>query len=410
MVVVEKKQEKFKVQFACFWLVFLAAASLRVTITSLGPVMNVIADSLSLSSAIVSFLMTIPVICMGIFALLASPLSHRFGMERVITLSLLLIGISTITRSYFESTFFLFFSSFLMGAGIAIAGPLLSGYVKNHFKEKSGIGMIFYTCGISISGILGTLSSTILNQNLGWGWANTLQFWAVPILIVSGIWAAFYLFKRSANSHGQSGATKSQLIRPKMPWNKPRAWMLVACFGLQSGLFFTNVAWLLPFLIEKGVTIFHANMLFNISIFNGLIGGFLIPVLVIRLGLKQTSIGASIIVITCVLILLLGGNNLPLLYITISIYGMLVTSGLFAVAMMLPFNEVDDGNSIASWTAMMLFGGYCFASFIPTLLGLLYDFTGTYFTVFIGYLVNSVLLGLIFCVFFRKKADVTVAS
>lgn len=408
MVVAESKSENFRVQFACFWLVFLAAASLRVTITSLGPVMNVISESLDLSSAVVSFLMTIPVICMGVFALFATPLSHRFGMERIITLSLILIGISTITRSYFENTFLLFSSSFLMGAGIAVAGPLLSGYVKNHFKEKSGVGMIFYTCGISISGILGTLSSTILNQNLGWGWASTLQFWALPILMVSGIWAAFYLFK-STGSKGKASSLH-QMPKPKMPWNKPRAWMLVACFGLQSGLFFTNVAWLLPFLLEKGLSTFHANMLFNISIFNGLIGGFLIPVLVIRVGLKQTSIGAAMIVIACVLILLFGSNNLPLLYITISIYGMLVTSGLFAVAMMLPFNEVDDGNAIASWTAMMLFGGYCFASFIPTLLGLLYDFTGTYFTVFTGYLLNAILLGLIFGIFFRKKRTATCTA
>ena len=89
---------------------------------------------------------------------------------------------------------------------------------------------------------------------------------------------------------------------------------------------------------------------------------------------------------------------------------MLVTSGLFAVAMMLPFNEVDDGNAIASWTAMMLFGGYCFASFIPTLLGLLYDFTGTYFTVFTGYLLNAILLGLIFGIFFRKKRTATCTA
>lgn len=398
-----QKQQNFKVPFACFWLVFLAAASLRLTITSLGPVMSVISESLDLSSAIVSFLMTIPVVCMGVFALFASPLSHRFGMEKVITMSLFLIGLSTITRSYFENTFLLFFSSFVMGAGIAVAGPLLSGYVKNHFREKSGIGMIFYTCGISISGILGTLSSTILNQHWGWGWASTLQFWAIPILVISGIWATFYLFQHKTVPNSDQGVQQPISVRPKMPWSKPRAWMLVACFGLQSGLFFTNVAWLLPFLLEKGISTSHANILFNVSIFNGLIGGFLLPVLVIRLGLKRTSLGAILIVILCVLILLFGGNNLPMLYITISVYGMLVTSGLFAVAMMLPFNEVDDGNSIASWTAMMLFGGYCFASLIPTSLGLLYDLTGTYFTVFVGYLLNACLLAVIFYLFFRKK-------
>lgn len=391
-----EQQKEYMVPIACFWLVFLAASSLRVTLTSLGPVMSDIAADLELSSAVVSFLVTIPIVCMGIFALAAAPLSNRFGLERAITGSLFLIAISTITRSYFENSFLLFFSSFLMGIGIAIAGPLLSGYVKNHFKKRSNIGMIFYTFGISISGVLGSLSSSVLNQYLGWDWSITLEFWALPILIISGIWAAFYLLKSQESTLGNAP-------KAKMPWSQPRAWMLVACFGLQSGLFYTNVAWLLPFLTEKGVSSFHANALLNLSIFNGLIGGFLVPVVVIRMGLKFTSISAISIVITGIIFLLFGSNNVIFLYVVIAILGCLVSSGLFALAMLMPFYEVDDGSAVASWTAMMLFGGYCFAAFIPTVLGLLYDLTGTYSTIFYGYLFNACVLLAVFLYFFRKK-------
>ncbi|PWD87609.1 CynX/NimT family MFS transporter [Ignatzschineria cameli] len=390
------REKGYRVPLACFWLVFLAAASLRVTLTSLGPVMSDISENLALSSAVVSFLVTIPVICMGIFALIASPLSHRFGLERVITFSLFLIGVSTITRSYFQSTTWLFLSSFLMGIGIAIAGPLLSGYVKHHFKQRSNVGMIFYTLGISISGVLGTMSSSILNHYLHWEWTSTLQFWALPVLFVSAVWAAFYLFRGGAPANQQAP-------KAKMPWNQPRAWMLVACFGLQSGLFYTNVAWLLPFLLEKGIDQFHANTLLNLSILNGIIGGFLIPIIVIRLGLRMTSLGAILVTILAVVTLLWGGNNLFLLYVTVGILGILVSSGLFALTMLLPFYEVDDGNAVASWTAMMLFGGYCFAAFIPTILGWLYDLTGTYDTVFLGYLLNAILLGIVFYRFFSTK-------
>lgn len=400
MTNIEKKapaEAQYVVPIACFWLVFLATSSLRVTLTSLGPVMSDIAQDLGLSSAVVGFLVTIPIICMGVFALLASPLSNRFGMERVITMSLFLVAISTLTRSYFQSTSLLFFSSFLMGIGIAVAGPLLSGYVKHHFKKRSNIGMIFYTFGISISGVLGSMSSSVLNQYLGWDWSVTLQVWALPILVVSGIWAAFYLFKT-----GESANSKAP--KAKMPWREPRAWMLVACFGMQSGLFYTNVAWLLPFLLEKGIPAFHANALFNLSIFMGIIGGFLVPVIVIRVGLKRTSISAVFIVIACVLTLLIAGNNLVLLYGVVGVLGILVSSGLFSITMLLPFNEVDDGNAVASWTAMMLFGGYCFAAFVPTLLGLLYDLTGTYDAVFVGYLLNASILLCIFIFFFRKKS------
>ena len=55
-----EKQHPY-VPLACFWLVFLAAASLRVTLTSLGPVMSSVAEDMQLSSAVVSFLVTIPI-------------------------------------------------------------------------------------------------------------------------------------------------------------------------------------------------------------------------------------------------------------------------------------------------------------------------------------------------------------
>ncbi len=390
--------DQYKVPIACFWLVFLAAASLRVTLTSLSPVMSNIAESLALSKAVVSFLVTIPIICMGVFALTAAPLSNRFGMERMITISLFLIGVSTITRSYFQSTYLLFASSLLMGIGIAIAGPLLSGYVKRYFKKRSNVGMIFYTFGISISGVLGAMSSSILNQYLGWDWSVTLEFWAAPILIISGVWAVFYLFKNANN-------IVEDAPKAKMPWKEGRAWMLVACFGLQSGIFYTNVAWLLPFLLEKGIGSFHANLLLNLFIFNGVFGGFIIPVTVIKIGLRATSIGAISLVILSILILLFTEHNLFLLYFSIASIGVLVSSGLFAITMLLPFNEVDNGNAIASWTAMMLFGGYCFAAFIPTLLGLLYDLTGSYSAVFYGCLLNAFVLLLFFIAFFRKKRE-----
>ncbi len=88
----------------------------------------------------------------------------------------------------------------------------------------------------------------------------------------------------------------------------------------------------------------------------------------------------------------------------IAVLGSLVSSGLFAIAMLLPFSEVDNGNAVASWTAMMLFGGYCFAALIPTLLGWLYDLTGTYDAIFVGYLLNACMLLIVYLCFFRKKS------
>ncbi|WP_213809941.1 hypothetical protein [Jeotgalicoccus sp. WY2] len=58
-----------------FLLLFVIAAislNLRLGITSVGPLMDTIRTSLSLSNAQASLLTTVPVLCMGIFASLAT--------------------------------------------------------------------------------------------------------------------------------------------------------------------------------------------------------------------------------------------------------------------------------------------------------------------------------------------------
>ncbi len=402
---VEGNEEKgaFKVPLVFFWLVFLAAASLRVTLTSLGSIMEEISRDLALSSGVASLLLTIPVICMGVCALLAKPLSDRIGLERTITLSLFAIAISTFFRTHFDSRFLLFLSSFVMGTGIAIAGPLVSGYVKRHFKSRSGTGMMLYTLGVSASGVLGTLSSWIFTRYLGWSWPSALEFWAIPILLISVFWAFFYLFKQRAHLPVQEAAVN-------LPWGNIKAWLLIACFGLQSGLFYTLVAWLLPFLLEKGVPEVHANILLNISIFNGVLGGVVIPLLLARFGVKFTIYLSSYLVIALLALLLFAGNQLPLLYITIFFLGIFASSGLFAIVMSLPFYEVSSGNAIASWTAMMLFGGYILSAIIPTFFGFLHDLTGAYETVFYGLLVSALVMLFCFYLFLNMKRDNRVSA
>ena len=50
-------------------LIFIAAICLRVSITSIGPVLEVIVAELKLSRAMASLIVTIPVACMGVCAL-----------------------------------------------------------------------------------------------------------------------------------------------------------------------------------------------------------------------------------------------------------------------------------------------------------------------------------------------------
>ncbi|MGG4554659.1 CynX/NimT family MFS transporter [Paenibacillus humicus] len=110
--------------------VFLAALNLRLSINSISPILESIRNELNMSASLASLLTTIPVLCMGIFSPLAAKISGRWGLERVISWSLLLIGAGTLLRFFANSTISLIITALIARAGIASVGPLLFGLLS----------------------------------------------------------------------------------------------------------------------------------------------------------------------------------------------------------------------------------------------------------------------------------------
>ena len=67
---------------------------------------------------------------MGLLAPLAPRLAVRFGLERSIALCLGLIAAALVLRLFGHNAVLLIVTAGLVGAGIAVAGPLLSGFIN----------------------------------------------------------------------------------------------------------------------------------------------------------------------------------------------------------------------------------------------------------------------------------------
>lgn len=382
-----------KIPFHLFLLVFLATACLRVTLTSLGIFIEEISLDLSLSKTMTSLLMTIPTLCMGVCALLATPLSNRFGLETTITLSLLAIAIGTFFRTFLTELPALIFFSFIMGTGIAIVGPLASGFVKKHFGKSISKGMLAYSLGIATSGILGTFITAIVSQYFKIHWTQALFFWAFPIFIITFIWM-FYL--RSFNKAPQ--VKKATSPKAKLPWSNKKAWLSILIFGLQSGGFYSIVAWILPYLSSRNISVTEGQVLLNFMMVTGLVGSFLYPMFLSRYRQELAIYFTGFALISAYLMMIFLVDYSFFLYLAVGLIGFCAT-GAFLLTLVLPFAEVDTGEEVAGWTAMMLFGGYVISSIMPTLLGYIYDVTGSYQNIMVGLLILSVLLLLSFIVF-----------
>src|SRR4051794_11878646 len=108
--------------------VLLIAANLRPPITAVGPLVPVIRADTGLSAAGAGLLTTLPLLAFAAASPLASPAARRVGVERMLWLGLVLIGVGTLVRSA-GSVGAMFAGTAVLGVGIAAGNVLLPGIV-----------------------------------------------------------------------------------------------------------------------------------------------------------------------------------------------------------------------------------------------------------------------------------------
>ena len=157
---------------------FIASLNLRPSINSIAPLLETIRTSLGMNASVASLLTSIPVLCMGLFAPVAVKFSGKWGIERVLGWSLLVIGVGTILRFFTDSTSFLLITAFIAGIGIAFAGPLLPGFIKRHFPKHVPSMIAIYTVALTLGAALSS-SLIVPMQNSMNSWQSALGIWAV---------------------------------------------------------------------------------------------------------------------------------------------------------------------------------------------------------------------------------------
>ena len=120
--------------------VVLIALNLRPVFSSLSVVLPEVMASTGLSATSASALATLPVICLGVFAMIAPWLGRRFGTERMVLACLLMILVGTLLRGT-SSVPLLFAGTALAGIGIAIGNVLLTALVKRDFARQTALMM-----------------------------------------------------------------------------------------------------------------------------------------------------------------------------------------------------------------------------------------------------------------------------
>ncbi|MDH4585213.1 MFS transporter [Pseudomonas sp. BN415] len=344
----------------------LAAINLRPGITSLAPLIERIAHELALSRSLISLTTALPVLCMGLLAPLAPRLAVRFGLERVITVCLVLIGLALLARLGGHASAVLIGSAVAMGAGIAVAGPLLSGFIKRHFHHQMGRVVAWYSLSMTIGGAAGAVLTPPVTQLLGDQWHFGLAFWSLPALLAVLLWLCLPNRAEPSSEAGQGG----------LPWGEPRAWLMTAFFALQAGLFYALTTWLVARYHEAGLSLLRSNSLFSFFMLVGLPSAFILPWMAQRFDNRyQLLLVCGLISTICLGMICFQPTLTPEVWAALLGLGL---SGSFALSLVLPLYEADAPLAVSRWTAMMLFAGYGLGSLTPILAGLGRDLAGNY--------------------------------
>lgn len=343
----------------------LAAINLRPGITSLAPLIERIATELSLSRSFISLTTALPVLCMGLLAPLAPRLALRWGLERTIVLCLGLISLALLARLAAHQSAVLIGSAIALGAAIAVAGPLLSGFIKRYFSGQMGRVVGWYSLGMAIGGAGGAVLTAPATSLFGDAWHLGLAIWALPAALAVLLW--LYLPNQVGSGEAQEGG---------LPWRQPRAWLISGFFALQAGLFYALATWVVARYHETGLSLLRSNSLLSISMLMGLPSSFLLPWLAQRFDARYPLLLAcGALSSLCLAMISFAPTLLPELWALLIGFGL---GGSFALSLVLPLYEAGSPLAVSRWTAMMLFTGYCLACMTPILTGLARDLSGSY--------------------------------
>jgi len=345
--------------------------NLRASITSISPVLKNIQMDLQMTSVVVSLLTALPVFCMGIFAPLAGKLSEKWGIEWTIGLSVLLIGVSTALRLVATFPLFLLVTAILSGIGIAITGPLISGYIKKGFPKYSSTMIGVYSAGMGIGASLSAGLVVPAMHAFHQSWNAALAIWSVFALMGIIVWIP--IIKKSKQS--QESLENSTSQKSRLPWGNRYVWLLMIMFGLQSGVYYSLATWLAPKVQDMGYSDAYAATTVTIFSIMQMICSFIIPILINNsLKRKPWMLLCASSSFIGIMMLIMGGIS-PIFCAMLTGIG---AGGLFPLAMILPLDATTTPKEASEWTAMIQFGGYIISGIIPMLVGVIKDITNTF--------------------------------
>jgi CP family cyanate transporter-like MFS transporter len=363
--------------------ILVLALNLRAAITSLPPVFPELASHLHLSTAEITVLATIPVLCFGLFSGAAAPLSRRFGEERVLLASLALLASGLILRGALPGS--LLYPGTVIGAGsIALMNVLLPSLIKRRDPGRAGLLIGLYLLSLAVGSVLGSLLAVpVFRGTSHAGWLGgpvrfSLWLWAVPAVIGFAAWLPQWRYRTApapAGDGGPGGGVRAARAGGRVSVARHAlAWQVTAFMGLQSLSYYATLSWLPTLLRDRGLGAAQAGELSALMNFGNAVTAMLTPMVAQRMRSQRALIVPTVFVtatgIAGSLYAPLGGAWAWVLLLGLA-QGAALALGIFFTMARAP-----DAVTAASLSGLAQGAGYLLATGGPLAVGLLHAETG----------------------------------
>jgi CP family cyanate transporter-like MFS transporter len=341
----------------------LVCLNLRIVYGGVGPLL----PYMQLEPLAMSALTALPPLCMGLFAAIGATFARRFGEERALFLSIAILTIGVLIRSFGVSG--LLAGTVVASIGIAALNVLTPVFVRQNFAASQiGVMMGIYAMMMGLGGGLMAALAVPLYHAAGGSWPIALGSAAIPAVVA--LLALVPLL-------GSTSKPKT-LDRPAQPWHwllsHPSAWSITGFFGIHCLIFYIALSLLPAIYVDKGATPAEGGIYLALSMIGIAVGGFVGPTLAARQRDHRPHILASVVL--CIIgflgVLLAPAATGPLWAI---ILGSGMGAGL-ALPGVLYAKRTADRHHMAQLSGMVQTFGYLIAATGPLIAAALHSWNG----------------------------------
>jgi CP family cyanate transporter-like MFS transporter len=368
--------------------IIFISANLRAPLTSVGPLVSMIRENVHISNTLAGLITTVPLIAFALLSPFIPKLGRRYGVERIILISLIVLTIGIAVRSL-SGVVTLYVGTAVLGFAIAICNVLLPSLIKREFPQQMGTMTGVYSVSMNLCGAIASGISVPLAVGAGLNWQGALGVWGILSVISILVWLPQLKAPSKPAAIASSAGNNHQINI----WRSPLAWQVTLFMGIQSTIFYVLVAWLPEILKDQGISSNQSGWFLSILIIASLPFAFIVPVIAGRMSNQRL-----LVIITTILLLV---GTLGLLCSSIHLFSIwVIVLGIgagfaFGLSMMFFGLRTQSAHQAAELSGMAQSIGYLLAAIGPALIGYLHDATHSWSTPLLTLVGASALLGMV---------------